>query len=338
MPHEVIMPALGMTQDTGLIVAWHKSPGEAVLVDDVLFEVETDKATMEVAAGHDGFVAALLAAPGQEVPVGDVVAVISATKPDAPISPSAIATPAAKSAPIEPKQNPTPEAPKPATAATFQPVPSALSNGRILASPKARRLALKQGLDLSRLAAMDHPPPYHVSDLQIVRKLPVHAAPTSAPTQYRRITARIPTSHFDEYLAWSRTESKSDAPVPSYLLATFATGALRDASNTTGPIRVQIETLVGAGPQMVDADRFTPLTQPDENANTPDLILRDITGSAITSLDLGPSTAPVLGLVTDGGAYEITLDFSATQLSDQTAIALITGFADRLSDPLRQLL
>ena len=53
----VIMPALGMAQDTGLIVAWHKAPGDAVASGDILFEVETDKSTMEVEAGHDGFVA-----------------------------------------------------------------------------------------------------------------------------------------------------------------------------------------------------------------------------------------------------------------------------------------
>ena len=61
MPHEVIMPALGMAQDSGLIVAWHKAPGDEVAAGDVLFEVETDKSTVEVEAGQDGFVAALLA-------------------------------------------------------------------------------------------------------------------------------------------------------------------------------------------------------------------------------------------------------------------------------------
>ena len=52
MPHEVIMPALGMAQDSGLIVAWHKAPGDEVAAGDVLFEVETDKSTVEVEAGQ----------------------------------------------------------------------------------------------------------------------------------------------------------------------------------------------------------------------------------------------------------------------------------------------
>jgi pyruvate/2-oxoglutarate dehydrogenase complex dihydrolipoamide acyltransferase (E2) component len=55
------MPALGMAQDSGLIVAWRKKPGDPVAASDVLLEVETDKSVMEVEAGHDGFVAAILA-------------------------------------------------------------------------------------------------------------------------------------------------------------------------------------------------------------------------------------------------------------------------------------
>jgi pyruvate/2-oxoglutarate dehydrogenase complex dihydrolipoamide acyltransferase (E2) component len=54
MPHDVIMPALGMAQDTGLIVSWLKKPGDAVKTGDALFEVETDKAVMEVEAVADG--------------------------------------------------------------------------------------------------------------------------------------------------------------------------------------------------------------------------------------------------------------------------------------------
>ncbi len=64
MPLDVIMPALGMAQDTGLIVAWHKQPGDAVAKGDVLFEVETDKATMEVEAAADGFLTDVAAGEG----------------------------------------------------------------------------------------------------------------------------------------------------------------------------------------------------------------------------------------------------------------------------------
>ena len=110
---EVIMPALGMTQDTGLIVAWHKAPGDAVAAGDILFEVETDKSTMEVEAGHDGFVAALLAEAGEEAPVGDVIAIISREKPDAPVQRSLAAT-----------GSPKPAAPEPAAPADAEKAPA----------------------------------------------------------------------------------------------------------------------------------------------------------------------------------------------------------------------
>jgi len=335
MPHDVIMPALGMAQDSGLIVSWLKNAGDAVSVDDPLFEVETDKATMEVAAGHDGFVAALLAEAGQEVPVGEIVAVISAEKPDAPVSRAANSPPPAQTAPPEPAQIPAPKASAPpARHNTLAPQPG----GRILASPKTRRLAIEQGLDLSRLVAAGHPQPFHVCDLDELRKLPDATTLTSAPTQYRRITATIPTSGFTDFLAFSRTENNGPDPTPSHLMAAFATSALREANDPKQPIQIRIETLFGPNPQLVDTDRFNATIQPENTQVVPHLILRDLTSSTITSLSLGPSKAPVLSVVANGEAYEITLVFTDAQLPDTLAIALITGFADRLSDPLRQLL
>ena len=162
MPHEVIMPALGMAQDTGLIVAWRKSAGDEVAADDVLFEVETDKSTMEVEAGADGFVAGLLAEAGEEVPVGRVIATISREKPANPIHASAttaVVAPAQKQ-PEVPAERPKAEtaSPVPRSGERAGAVPVAFA-GRVLASPKARRLAAEQGLDLARLAASGHPMP-----------------------------------------------------------------------------------------------------------------------------------------------------------------------------------
>ena len=62
--HSVTMPQLGMAQDTGLLVNWLKAPGDEVTAEDILFEVETDKSTMEVEAGRKGWLAATLAERG----------------------------------------------------------------------------------------------------------------------------------------------------------------------------------------------------------------------------------------------------------------------------------
>lgn len=110
MRHEIIMPALGMAQDTGTLLAWHKSEGEAVTQGETLFEVETDKTTMEVEAPASGFLVGISASDGDEVPVGQVIAIIS----DSAESPTP--TPAADSA-----------SEKPAPAATADALPAGKS-------------------------------------------------------------------------------------------------------------------------------------------------------------------------------------------------------------------
>jgi len=82
MPHDIIMPALGMAQDTGVLVRWIKQPGEAVAEGDALFEVETDKATMEVEAQSAGYLTQVTAQAGDNVPVGQVIAQISESASD----------------------------------------------------------------------------------------------------------------------------------------------------------------------------------------------------------------------------------------------------------------
>src|SRR5215469_10205147 len=78
MPAEVIMPALGMAQETGTVLRWLKSDGDAVAKGEPLLEVETDKVTVEIEAPADGTLAAITAGEGVEVPVGTVVALVLA--------------------------------------------------------------------------------------------------------------------------------------------------------------------------------------------------------------------------------------------------------------------
>ena len=76
MPHEIIMPVLGMNQDTGSIACWNKKPGDYVEAGDVVMDVETDKAVMEIEAKQKGYLTKIFYEAGCEVPVGDVVALI----------------------------------------------------------------------------------------------------------------------------------------------------------------------------------------------------------------------------------------------------------------------
>ncbi|MGZ4414173.1 MAG: biotin/lipoyl-containing protein, partial [Gaiellaceae bacterium] len=72
MPAEVIMPALGMAQETGTVLRWLKAEGAAVAKDEPLLEVETDKVTVEIESPAEGTLAGITAAEGAEVPVGTV--------------------------------------------------------------------------------------------------------------------------------------------------------------------------------------------------------------------------------------------------------------------------
>jgi len=78
MPRDVIMPALGMAQETGKVLRWLKGEGDAVAKGEPLLEIETDKVTVELDAPADGTLAGIRAAEGDDVPVGETIAVVLA--------------------------------------------------------------------------------------------------------------------------------------------------------------------------------------------------------------------------------------------------------------------
>ncbi|PFG64008.1 pyruvate dehydrogenase E2 component (dihydrolipoamide acetyltransferase) [Thioclava sp. ES.031] len=334
---EVIMPALGMAQETGQITTWLKEPGDAVGADDILFEVETDKSAVEVPAGATGYLAAILAEPGEEVPVGAPIAIISAEAPANPVRLSHAQKPATpKLAKTEAPANkpkpekevaPTSEAAKPSAKPAAAPAPG----GRILASPKAKRLAREQGLDLARLTEAGIAQPYHVSDLETLRALPApQAAAATAPTaQALHLSAEVSAQGFAAFCDWIAEETGED-PDPGALLAGLAASA-----TLSGPVAVSRH---GRSRCFVDPARH-PLGQApqvDEDA-MPALLIRDLRGSALQRISLGGEAQPVLTL-TGSDPLTLTLEADPGQLAPEAALDLITGFAARLDEPLRHLL
>ncbi len=332
------MPALGMAQDTGLLVNWLKAPGEAVSAGDPLFEVETDKSTMEVEAPVDGYLTNITAEAGAEVPVGQVIAHISDTADDsgplpassdpvdAPVQPtvaneivSAIPSPFDDKRSAEPNQT------------------TMTESGRILASPKARRVAFAEGLDLNRLVSAGHPQPYHVADIEILRNLP-ESNRNSPPTSHlMQITASVPRSGTDDFLSWM-LEDGGITIAPSALWVSIAAGALRSAQPERLDLAIAVSDLTGTATTYRNPDKTRLLNQlesPDEKA---DLVLRDLTDSPITGLRLGPVAAPILSIASDNDTLRLSLEFTADLMDDAAAIALISGFSERLANPLLHLL
>jgi len=154
----VIMPKLGLTMDEGRLIAWHKEEGDAVAEGEVLFEVETDKAAMEVPATTSGFVRKLLAAPDDMVPVATDVAIITTTADEA-LGGAAEAMPSSggASSRLEDRSVLTPSPPSaariPRPTASPQPPdqsPQGTSSAdRVAVSPAARKLAQQLGVDLA---------------------------------------------------------------------------------------------------------------------------------------------------------------------------------------------
>jgi pyruvate dehydrogenase E2 component (dihydrolipoamide acetyltransferase) len=165
MPINILMPALSPTMEKGNLAKWLKKEGDAVKSGDVIAEIETDKATMEVEAVDDGTLAKILVPEGtQDVAVNDVIAVLAGEGEDvkaAGAGAKATAAPAPQQAPAKQEAAPAkaPEPAKPQASATpapkASPAPPAPQQtngqGRVFSSPLARRLAKDAGIDIGRI-------------------------------------------------------------------------------------------------------------------------------------------------------------------------------------------
>ena len=151
MPTPILMPALSPTMTEGNLARWLKKEGDPVRPGEVIAEIETDKATMEVEAVDEGVIGKILVPAGTEgVKVNTPIALLLGEGEDASALEAPPATaPAAAAAPAEGDGEVKPAAPAPAPAAAPPAVPAAAaSEGRIFASPLARRMAAQAGLDL----------------------------------------------------------------------------------------------------------------------------------------------------------------------------------------------
>jgi pyruvate dehydrogenase E2 component (dihydrolipoamide acetyltransferase) len=166
---DILMPQLGETVAEGKITTWFKSIGDAVKPGDNLFEIETDKVSMEVPATSTGVLAEIRVGAGEVAPVGAVVAIIAGAAGEPAVTSTAAAKRSASAAPVPKAAAPpfaavaAPPGPPVAARAELDPFrevrtpernygPARLASGAVV-TPLARRLAGEAGIDLARIAA-----------------------------------------------------------------------------------------------------------------------------------------------------------------------------------------
>ena len=219
MAEIVYMPKLSDTMTEGVVATWNKNVGDAVKAGEVLAEIETDKATMEFESFYDGVLLHIGVETGQAAPVNSILAIIGQSGEDisaalaSAITPAQVAeTPKTETAPA-PVASPevsTP-APTPAPAATSTPIANN-SNGRVFASPLAKKMASEKGIDIHSVAGtgesgrivkrdVDHYTPY----------TPAERTFAAAPSGVESFTDE-PVSQMRKTIARRLAESKFTAP------------------------------------------------------------------------------------------------------------------------------
>ncbi|RFM26716.1 pyruvate dehydrogenase complex dihydrolipoamide acetyltransferase [Deminuibacter soli] len=224
MEEVVLMPRLSDTMTEGVIAAWHKKVGDAVKKGDILAEIETDKATMELESYKTGTLLYAGAQAGEKIAVNDLLAIIgeqgkinvdqvvAALKGGAP---APAAQPAQQTAPAaQPQQAPAQQA---APAAAQQVV----NEGRIIASPLAKKLAEEKGIDLKYVQGSGDAGRIVKRDVDSFTPSAAPAATTSAATPaYTAPSAPagqvsfedVPVSQMRKVIAKRLAESKFSAP------------------------------------------------------------------------------------------------------------------------------
>ena len=151
MIHEVFMPALSSTMTEGKIVSWVKSPGDKVEKGETVVVVESDKADMDVESFYEGYLAIITVPAGESAPVGAAIALVAETEAEIETAKQQ-ATPSSPEPAVTTAQKETTPAPEPVEAApaAAQDTPNR-RNGRIIVSPRARKLAKELKVDLGTL-------------------------------------------------------------------------------------------------------------------------------------------------------------------------------------------
>ena len=211
MAIKIQMPKLADTMTEGTLVKWRKKVGDKIEAGDILADVETDKATMEMEAFDDGVLSKLLVEEGAKVPIGESIAILTEDGDEAGAGEAEEAAPKKKEAAVakaEPAEAPAIEA-KPAPQEQAAAAP-AKSGERVKASPLARKIAAASGIDLSKLQGSGPGGRIVVQDVEKAPK--TSGAPAKTPAPVAASDKSVPLSGMRKTIAQRLLESKTTIP------------------------------------------------------------------------------------------------------------------------------
>jgi len=273
MPIDLFMTQLSPTMTEGKIARWLKKEGDALVSGDVMAEIETDKATMEMEVVDEGILHRIIADEGATVAVGTAIAVIAEDGEEVPADyqpASAQDAPAAASEPAPAPTEPTPPAaaPAPQSAAPVAPERS----GRIKASPLARRLAKQKGINLAAITGSGPNGRIVRADIEQAMRRGINiggAAAATTPPPVRPLPTGPLPYHEDEFeriensmmrKAIARRLSESKQHVPHFYLSVDVAmdrlmdlrAQLNDAANGTFKLSVNDFIIKAVAKALVD--------------------------------------------------------------------------------------
>lgn len=250
MDEVVLMPRLSDTMEVGVIAAWHKNVGDPVKKGEVLAEIETDKATMELESYKNGTLLHIGAQKGEKIPVNGLLCVIGEKgKVDidaivAAVNGGVVTTnTAAPEASSQPAPSPV------ATAITPQHVSTSSENGRIKASPLAKKLAAEKGIDIKAVAGSGDGGRIIKADIDNYK--PTAQAVTVAKAAAFTVTGEegytdIPNSQMRNVIAKRLGESKFSAPHFYLTMEINMDNAMaaRTQLNELSPVKISFNDMV----------------------------------------------------------------------------------------------
>ncbi len=191
MIQDIFMPALSSTMTEGKIVSWEKAPGDKIEKGETVVVVESDKADMDVESFHSGYLATILVEAGQEAPVGAAIAYIAETEEEIELAKQKATqseTSSTSTPPTVPETTPEPE-----PLVTASVTGKAKTNGRIVVSPRAKKLAKQLKVDLSTITGSGPHGRIIAEDVEKATGKTPSAPPVTATVPTTIPTVTIPT-------------------------------------------------------------------------------------------------------------------------------------------------